>query len=322
MLNLLQNLLCCPVDLQKLQWGGSELSCSKCNAKYPVVGGIPRLVPDKNYADNFSFEWNNLGAKTQVDSFNQVGQSVKRFGDCMGWQESDVKGKLVLDVGCGSGRFCEVMCRWGADVIGLDYSKSVNAAKKNTDELGFTAEYVQGDALKLPFADGTFDAIYSIGVLQFTPDPLQGIREMCRVLKPGGLLGTSSIDVRTFRRMSHPRFILRPLLSKLPPATLYKIVKAWVKFALPISRFMRNKLKLRFGLVERITVVANYEGAVPGVDASNVFEWALLDTYDWLSPAYNNPQRPKDIEKTFRDSGMENIVSFPGDNNFRANKKK
>ncbi len=281
------------------------------------------MAPAKNYADNFSFEWNDIGAKTQVDSFGKVGQSVNRVEGSMGWKESDVRGKLVLDVGCGSGRYSDVMCRWGADVVGLDYSKSVDAAKKNTDELGYAAEYVQADALKLPFADGTFDAVFSIGVLQFTPDPLQGIRELCRVLKPGGLLGVAGIDVRTFRRMSHPRFIFRPLTSKIPAPILFKLVKAWVKFALPISRFMRTKLKLRYGFVERIMVVANYEGAVPGIDGSNVFDWALLDTFDWLSPAHNNPQKQKDVENTIKSCGMANIINLgTGTNDYRAIKMK
>lgn len=321
MLELLQNTLCCPQDLQKLQWGQDETVCPQCNSKYPIINGIPRLVPPENYAGSFGFEWNTF-AKTQLDSFNQVGQSVHRIEDGMGWMESDVKGKLVLDVGCGSGRFTEVMSRWGGRLIGLDYSNAVDAAKKNTDELGYTAEYVQGDALKLPFADNTFDAVFSIGVLQHTAKPLQGLKEMCRVLKPGGLLGLHGVYLRSFRKLSHPKYILRPITTRISTATLFKTVKAWVKFALPISRFMRKKLKLRYGLVERLMVVANYEGNVPGVDASNVYDWALLDTFDWFSPTYDNPLKPKEVEATLISSNMENIVNVKkGENDFRATKK-
>jgi ubiquinone/menaquinone biosynthesis C-methylase UbiE len=286
-----------------------------------IVSGIPRFVPSENYSDSFGFEWNTF-VKTQVDSFNKVGQSVRRIEDAMGWKEKDVKDKLVLDVGCGSGRFVEVMSRWGASIVGLDYSNAVDAAKKVTDELGYFAEYVQGDALQLPFADNTFDAVYSIGVLQHTADPLQALREMCRVLKPGGLFGIGGVYVRNLKNSLHPKYILRPITTKIPTKTLFKIVKMWVKFALPISRFMRKKLHMKQGLVERLLAVANYEGVVPGVDDSNVFEWALLDTFDWFSPTYDNPLTRKEIEDTLMKSGMVQIENvLPEGNNYRAYKK-
>lgn len=321
MLEILHDTLCCPQDFQKLQWGQDEAVCLRCSLKFPIINRIPRFVPPENYADSFGFEWNTF-AKTQLDSFNQVGQSVHRIEDGMGWRENDVKGMTVLDVGCGSGRFTEVMCRWGGKVVGLDYSNAVDAAKKNTDELGCVAEYVQADALKMPFADNTFDAVFSIGVLQHTANPLQGLREMCRVLKPGGLLGLHGVYLRSFRKLSHPKYILRPITTRISTPILFKMVKAWVKFALPISRFMRKRLKLRYGLVERLMVVANYEGNVPGVDSSNVYDWALLDTFDWLSPTYDNPLKPKEVEATLRSSNMENIINVKkGENDFRANKK-
>jgi ubiquinone/menaquinone biosynthesis C-methylase UbiE/uncharacterized protein YbaR (Trm112 family) len=322
MLEFMRSSLCCPQDGSKFSWEQDAVVCPKCNSRFPVIKGIPRLVPAENYASSFGFEWEAF-AKTQVDSFNEVGQSVLRIQDGMNWAENDVKGKSVLDVGCGSGRFTEVMCRWGANVVGLDYSAAVDVAKKNTDELGYTPEYVQGDALRLPFADGSFDAVFSIGVLQHTAQPLQALREMCRVLKPGGLLGLHGVYLRSLKKFLHPKYILRPITIKISTPVLFKIVKAWVKFALPISRFMRKRLKMRQGLVERIMAVANYEGAVPGVNDSNVFEWALLDTFDWFSPTYDNPLKPEEIERTLKACNMENIVNIKkGENDFRANKSK
>ncbi len=316
----LSNIISCPKDNSELVEENSLFYCKECQSRYPIINAIPRFVPEENYANSFGFEWEKF-AKTQVDSFNDVGQSVLRIQNGMGWFEEDVKGKLVLDVGCGSGRFTEIMARWGAEVVGLDYSNAVDVAKKNTDELDYiNCSYVQGDALKLPFKDNSFDAVFSIGVLQHTADPLRGLREMCRVLKPGGILGLHGVYVKSFKKLMHPKYFLRPITTKIPTETLFKIVKSWVSFSLPISRFLRKKLKLRQGLVERITAVANYEGAVPGIDDSNIYEWSLLDTFDWFSPRYDNPQKEVDIERVLNESGMVAIVKLQEGINYKAKK--
>jgi hypothetical protein len=59
--------------------------------------------------------------------------------------------------------------------------------------------------------------------------------------------------------------------------------------------------------VERLTAVANYEGAVPGINEKNVFDWAFLDTFDWFSPTYDNPLTLQEIESTLRTSGAKEI---------------
>lgn len=316
-------ILRCPIDSEELECQVSgELICKKCSLVYLYLSAIPRFVSIKNYANSFGFEWKNF-AKTQLDSASNIGQSESRITSGMGWTPKDVEGKLVLDVGCGSGRFSEVVARWGGRVVALDYSEAVEEAKKNLDSAVLQADFVQGDALNMPFSDNAFDAVFSIGVLQHTKDPLRGLKEMCRVLKPGGLLGLHGVYERTLKKFLHPKYLLRPITTKIPTETLFKIVRSWVKFALPISRFMRKKLKMRQGLVERIMAVANYEGAVPGIDSSNVYEWALLDTFDWFSPTYDNPLKKEEVEEVLKQCGMEKIINVDPEHgiNYKAYKK-
>ena len=75
----------------------------------------------------------------------------------------------VLDVGCGAGRFAEIALRTGAKVVALDYSTAVDACYAN---LGHheNLEVVQGDVYALPFVGRSFPFVYSLGVLQHTPD--------------------------------------------------------------------------------------------------------------------------------------------------------
>jgi SAM-dependent methyltransferase len=94
------------------------------------------------------------------------------------------RGDLVLDVGAGTGRHAREAARRGAWVVALD----LRAADLRTAD---GAHLVQGDALALPFADGTFDRLIASEVLEHIPDDGAAIAELRRVLKPGGRLAAS-----------------------------------------------------------------------------------------------------------------------------------
>jgi len=95
----------------------------------------------------------------------------------------NLKGKKVLDVGCGTGTISNILYEFGADVYAFDQSiNSVNSVKKNYPNI----KVKQGDALNNPFKDDEFDLVVSIGVLHHTPNCYKGFQECARVTKPGG----------------------------------------------------------------------------------------------------------------------------------------
>ncbi|MCK5171888.1 MAG: class I SAM-dependent methyltransferase, partial [Planctomycetes bacterium] len=79
------------------------LVCRNPEHTYPVINHIPRFVPKENYSANFGFQW-NLFKKTQLDSHSGLPISRDRFLNYSGWSPEELKGKLVLDMGCGAGR--------------------------------------------------------------------------------------------------------------------------------------------------------------------------------------------------------------------------
>ena len=106
-------------------------------------------------------------------------------------------GTKVIDVGCGAGRHTFEAFRRGADVIGFDQSVSdlndvdeILQAMKEQGEAPASAkgEAVKGDALDLPYADGTFDCVVASEILEHVPGDDRAISELVRVLKPGGAL--------------------------------------------------------------------------------------------------------------------------------------
>ena len=98
-----------------------------------------------------------------------------------------MKGKRVLDVGCGAGTDLARFAKGGALVSGVDVSPSAIAlARQNFAQQGLEADLREADGEHLPYADGTFDLVFAHGVVQYTPDGAALVRECRRVLKPGG----------------------------------------------------------------------------------------------------------------------------------------
>lgn len=98
-----------------------------------------------------------------------------------------VEGDKVLDLGCGNGRFFEFIKDKGADYLGVDPSQRLIEIAKGRYPV---AKFQVTDALSLPFADNSFDKVYSIAVLHHIPSEelrLKFLEEVKRVLKPGGL---------------------------------------------------------------------------------------------------------------------------------------
>ena len=98
-------------------------------------------------------------------------------------------GSRLLEVGCGLGTDLLHAAKLGAHVTGIDLSgRSVGLARRHFALSGVDGRFVHGDAEGLPFGDGSFDVVYSFGVLHHTPDTKGAINECLRVLKPGGRL--------------------------------------------------------------------------------------------------------------------------------------
>jgi ubiquinone/menaquinone biosynthesis C-methylase UbiE len=96
-------------------------------------------------------------------------------------------GLRVLEIGCGCGSEAERFARAGACYTAVDLTKAAVSITQTRFQLtGLKGNFIQGDAECLPFADESFDLVYSHGVLHHTPDTPRTIREIYRVLAPGG----------------------------------------------------------------------------------------------------------------------------------------
>lgn len=215
-------LLACPgchgalvCEVQQRGTGGIEeglLRC-QCGESYPVVGGVPRMLPgdgkSRRLVESCDVRARESGSRAGSSTYALIEQDVTartREGFGFEWttfrgmrpewqsnfetymapmRKDFFRGQLVLDAGCGMGRHMFHAAEGGARVVGVDFSRAVEAAHENTKHFE-TAAVVQADVMRLPFRPGTFDFVYCLGVLHHLPHPLEALRCLVDVVRNRG----------------------------------------------------------------------------------------------------------------------------------------
>jgi SAM-dependent methyltransferase len=264
-------------------WSGTLRCRSGC--EFSIRDFIPRFVDDGDESDSFGRQWNKFRL-TQLDSHSGTSISRDRFFRYSGWTPAELGGDLVLDAGCGAGRFTEVALAAGAEVVAIDISSAVDACGTNFGRHP-RAHVVQADIYHLPFEPGSFDRVYCFGVLQHTPDVEEAFRALPVQLKPGGTLAVD-IYPRLLRNLFWSKYWVRPVTRRLPRPVLFRILQRVVPLLLSLARIVA-RVPGTGGRLRYLLPVVSYEGVYP-LNKDQLGEWALLDTFDMLAPRHDQPQ--------------------------------
>jgi len=236
----LLNILACPRCGGKLKveepiykrghiWEG-KLICRHCNSTFPIKGGVPRLmITDDDdmyfiaraYGYLFSayfkgkFEKNTLYGATEEEE-------VEKFFSALGITPEELKGKRVLDVGCGAGRLVKNLGRYGAEVVGIDIHTALEIPFQQCLEQS-NVHIVQADLNHLPFSE-KFDIIWCEGVLSYIQNPRKGFSSLCSFLKENGRI---YVWISRKSRRSFINRVRRFLKSsyRYPPLIIYIVSK-------------------------------------------------------------------------------------------------
>lgn len=285
---------------------------------YPIVKFIPRFVAADNYAANFGFEW-QVHARTQFDADAKHKMSEERVFGVTRWPR-DLSGEVILEAGSGSGRFTEHLLGTGAMVVSFDYSQAVEPNYESNgghDNLLL----VQANIYEMPFVKESFDKVFCFGVLQHTPDPEASFKSLTRMMRPGAKLATD-IYLKTFKRYYlNTRYWVRPLTRGMEPQKLYARCKSWIDLMWPLARLIRRIPKVGEAINWRL-LIADYAKQMPDADDATLKEWAYLDTFDMLSPAYDIPQTPATYRRWHEEAGLQDIDVRPGPNGLVATAEK
>lgn len=294
-----------------------QLICEKCKSEYPIIRHIPRFVPLENYASSFGLEW-GLHAKTQYDSYSGVKISEKRFFEETRWPRN-LAGQLILEVGSGSGRFTEQAASTNGMVVSMDYSSAVEANYASNGKKE-NVLIVQGDVYRMPFREEYFDKLFCFGVIQHTPDAHKAFLALPHFLKRGGEIAVDVYRKLTgIWRLSVTKYWIRPITKRMSPSLLYSITSKYVKFMWPISKHIS---RLPYGgTINWALLVADYRGLYD-LNEDILLEWAILDTFDMLSPAYDSPQLLETVKNWFEEAELTNIDVHYGYNGIEGRGKK
>jgi len=314
-MNLPTELRCCE-HRQQLTLAGSELKCEQ-GCSVPIVNDIPRFISSESYAAAFGRQW-KIFRKTQLDSYTGTTMSKDRLQRCLGESFEVLKGKSVLEVGCGAGRFTEVMLSAGARVFACDLSTAVEANYENCRYLGPDYFVCQADALRLPVAPHSFDFVVCLGVIQHTPCPEETIAALASYVRPGGTLAIDHYPPEY--PLTRSRAVMRRVLLKLPPRLAHVLALTFARLLVPIHRMTwnnrRGMWRVRVWLAKHSPLV-DYYGIYP-IGPELLKQWAILDTHDTLTDYYKHLRSEAQIEQSLRACGFSRVQVWRGGNGVEA----
>jgi 2-polyprenyl-3-methyl-5-hydroxy-6-metoxy-1,4-benzoquinol methylase len=282
-----------------------KIQCLGCRGEFEIVRFIPRFVSSDNYASGFGFEWLKH-AKTQYDKTTMLNISERRFFTETDWPKY-LKGEVILEVGSGSGRFTEHAVSTGAMVISMDYSNAVEAnfaSNGNCENLLI----FQGDLYDMPLLENAFDKILCIGVLQHTPNVKNAFMSLVKHLKPGG-----NIVIDVYRKAPLPlrifqmKYMIRSMVRRKSNEHMYALCKRYIDLMWTVAKVIDTIPKFGRRLLMHVLLVPYYRQYYKEMPQESLREWAYLDLFDMLSPAYDNPQSITTVRNWFFEAGLIDI---------------
>jgi len=293
------------------------LKCA-CGDSYPVIDGVPRLL-EKGlralpvFGESNQVEVESLGHQT--DDYEYIRQSFSReewsifdyerdktwgwtleerirvFMDDVALSRDQLGGKVLLDAGCGNGTLSAALSTLGMKVVGLDLNEGLGKAghykSRYARELSSNVEYVQGNVSNPPLKPGSFDLVYSSGVLHHTPDTKESFRQLVPLVKEGGRMyiwvyGRRNVLVRIYMDSGRQ---LKKVLSPKALLTACRLLAPFYKVGTEALDFL-GVMTFRKRTVREIT----------------------LDLFDAFAPQYNHRHTEEELKAWFKKEGFANIT--------------
>jgi len=318
----LLDLIACPKDGNDLRLDGEdELVCSDGH-RYPIRGGVPRLLPDDNAgdidqtgtSDSFGAKWAMVRSEdlAPIERFQYPWYDARYgFGDEHGLRDGLADCRVILDAGSGLGydaaRFARVAPQ--AQVVGLELTDLVTAAQQ---EFGTqpNLHFVQGDIMRPPFRLSQFDYVSCDQVIHHTPDAREAFGILAQLLRDGGRFATY-----VYRRKSPIREFADDYLRE-------RVIPMTPEDCVEFSEGVTELGRALSGVNATITLERGVPllGIPPGEhDLQRLIYWhflkcfwnedlghhpSMLANYDWYHPPYASRHTREELLSWVADAGM------------------
>jgi len=275
--------------------------CLSCNKSYPVQGGIPRFLPDLSGGERQVKSSFDLEHSRYLDShyLHFTPKLVQQWLEEIQLPADWFKGKLVLDAGCGSGRWTHAMAQLGATVVAIDLTDAgVEITHRATAQLENVA-VLQASVFHLPFRPESFDLVVSWGVLHHTPDTKAAFDRIAPLVKRGGTL-----YVMVYEKHNPWKFmwtdLIRRLLRLFPEEQRYHLCKWFIIKPPRLHAFLANRI-----------ICAGYPVSADPLELSTI----QLGLYDAYAPTFNHLHTRQEVltwfeEHKFTQMMLTNPVRF------------
>jgi len=176
------------------------LKCESCGRSFPIVNGVPRMIADladrKDLAESWGFQWAKV-AEGRLETDTYYGETeteeLASFFNYMGLSAGDLRGKTVLDAGCGCGRLTRALGQYAAQVYGIDIASSIERIHESC-KTAQNVHIIQADIVDPPFKDNSFDFVFCKLAVCYTRQPQQTFNRLSKLVKPNGRLFISVPD--------------------------------------------------------------------------------------------------------------------------------
>lgn len=285
-----------------------RLDCRGCGRTYPVVSGTlragrPRADPveravQRDTADSFAYEWSRFG--------DWRPEWRRNFLDYMAPLTPDwLHGKLVLDLGTGSGRHAREAALCGARVVAVDIGDAIDVARRNTPGHVLT---IQADLEAPPLTPAAFDLVMSIGVLHHLPDPARALRRAIEFARPGARV---HLYLYWWPEVAWHRVVLRGV-ARLRRATVRLPHRLLHALSYPLAAFLFAAFVVPYRVSRRRPRLARLAGTLPlKTYADYPFGVCVNDQFDRLAAPIERRFTRAEVEALMRSAGLEHVTVRP-----------
>jgi SAM-dependent methyltransferase len=291
---ILAGLLVCPLCRGELKEGVEQYECLSCHRIYPVQVGIPRFLPDLSSGEQQVKRSFNLEHSRYLDShYLHFGERlVQQWLDDIQLPREFFRGKLVLDAGCGSGRWTYAMAQLGATVVAIDLTDAgVEITHRATAQLENVAA-LQASVFHLPFRPESFDLVVSWGVLHHTPNTRAAFERVAPLVKKGGQLYAMFYEKHNPVKYFFTD-LLRGALRTLPEDRRYEACR-WL--------IINNRLLYR--LLAQLVICAPYPPSGDPLELSTL----QLGLYDAYAPVFNHLHTRQEVASWFQHFRFDHLT--------------